>query len=319
MGRDGIGHDGVVSAGDHNIIINASTIHPNARVGPGAATPGQPAVLRRPGRWQVGIITVIPVETRAVLDMLGQAGSYRSEVLGGRHFHEGHLPVSGGLVGVVATQALGPGQRPTVVAYQQIRARYAVPIVVLVGIAGGIHPDLDLADVVIATRVVYTESRRDDPGRTRHRGEAHDVPPAIQHALNAFFTRYGEPAPLRRRVNRHTVAYRVRPGPLGSGEAVIRDRDHPDRHWLHAFHDKVLAVDTEAAALAHAFHEDRDADPPPHGWLVIRGISDRADADKDDLYHAVAAGNAAHAFRTLLPYLVPGAVCGAVAGWETAP
>ncbi len=91
---------------------------------------------------------------------------------------------------------------------------------------------------------------------------------------------------------------------------MIRDRDNADRHWLHAFHDKVLAVETEGSALAHAFHEDRDADSPPRGWLVIRGISDHADVDKDDLHHVVAAENATHTLRTLLPYLVSGASTG---------
>ena len=39
------------------------------------------------------------------------------------------------------------------------------------------------------------------------------------------------------------------------------------------------------------------------GWLAIRGISDHADADKDDAFHQVASWHAAATLIGLLPYL----------------
>jgi adenosylhomocysteine nucleosidase len=297
-------NDGVISTGDHNQIINDTRIGANSTVVHGAVPPDLATVPRARGRWHVGVITVIAAETRAVLDLLGRAGPVHEETFNGRRFHEARLPVAGIPIGVVATQALGPGQRQTGAAYQHLRARYAPPVIVLVGIAGSIHPDAAPGDVVVGTRVVYYEHRREDPGETRYRGEAHDVTPAIQHAVNAFFTRYGEPAGLRRRADRRTVAFRVLPGPIGSGEAVIRDEDNAARRWLRGFNDKVLVTETEGAALAHAFHEDRDADVPPRGWLVIRGVSDRADPNKNDVHHVLASQNAAHSFGMLLPFLV---------------
>jgi adenosylhomocysteine nucleosidase len=299
-------NDGVISNGDNNLIIHRTQLGPHATVVHSTSTSAGAAAPRRPGRWQIGIITVISAETNAILDLLGQAGPVHEEILNGRRFHEARLPVAGDPVGVVATQTLGPGQRQAGTAYQHLHAAYAPSIIVLVGIAGAIHPDVRLGDVVVGTRLIYYEARREDPGETRYRGEAHDLTPAIQHAVNAFFVRYGEPAELRRRTNRSTVAFRVLPGPIGSGEAVIRDEENQAMRWLRGFNDKVLATETEGAALAHAFHEDRDADGRPRGWLVIRGVSDHADAHKNDLHHLLAAKNAAHTLQMVLPFLVAG-------------
>jgi adenosylhomocysteine nucleosidase len=48
----------------------------------------------------------------------------------------------------------------------------------------------------------------------------------------------------------------------------------------------------EAGGLALDFHT-QTGDPKVNGWLVIRGISDNADATKNDTHHQLAAKNAA--------------------------
>jgi adenosylhomocysteine nucleosidase len=299
-------NNGIISTGPNAMNFKDVVIGDGATFTQSAAPPPSPGDgPRRPGRWRVGVITVLAVEMRAVLDLLRPT---HEEIFDGRRFHEARVRVDDDTVGVVVTQALGPGQRQAAAAYQHLRARYAPPVIVLVGIAGGIHPDVRPGDVVAGNRIVYYESRREDPGETRFRGESHDVPPATGHSLNAFFTRHGEPAELRRPEGRRTVSFRVRLGPIGSGEAVIRDEDNAARRWLRQFNDKVLATETEGAGLAHGFHEDRDASSPPRGWLVIRGISDLANPAKDDSHHTLASRNAAHTFSALLPYLVSSAV-----------
>jgi adenosylhomocysteine nucleosidase len=124
-------------------------------------------------------------------------------------------------------------------------------------------PDIRIGDVAVGTRIIYYESRHEDPGVTRYRGESHDVPPAVQHAVNAFFSRYGEPAALRRRDDRGMVTFRAMPGPIGSGEAVIRDDDNQARRWLRAYNDKVLATETEVRRWRMAY--TRTAAPMTHG------------------------------------------------------
>lgn len=40
------------------------------------------------------------------------------------------------------------------------------------------------------------------------------------------------------------------------------------------------------------------------GWVVVRGVSDLADEQKDDDHQIVAARNAAMVVRALIPHLV---------------
>jgi adenosylhomocysteine nucleosidase len=83
---------------------------------------------------------------------------------------------------------------------------------------------------------------------------------------------------------------------------VVTDVGSEIRFWLNDFHEKALAVETESAGLAQAFHERVRGDGV-RGWLPIRGISDTADADKGHDYHALAAEHAAAVMAMLLPYL----------------
>ena len=51
-----------------------------------------------------------------------------------------------------------------------------------------------------------------------------------------------------------TRDYKIRPGLIGSGEAVIADPNSDIRRYITAFNDKTLAVETEAGGLAEAFY-----------------------------------------------------------------
>lgn len=100
---------------------------------------------------------------------------------------------------------------------------------------------------------------------------------------------------------------RVRNGPIGTGDAVIADRDADILRYLAEFNDKILAVDMEAGGLSQACHERSAGTERPHGWAVVRGISDDAGTGKNDDHHRVASWHAAFALRSLLPYLRAGA------------
>jgi adenosylhomocysteine nucleosidase len=133
------------------------------------------------------------------------------------------------------------------------------------------------------------------------------VPAATRRVINAFFSDHGEPywATIQD-PDGTTRTYHVLPGPIGSGEAVIADKDSETRRYIIGFNDKTLALETETGGLAEAFYEMASPASPGTGWLAIRGISDEADARKDDSFHAVASWHAAAVFRQLLPYLKPG-------------
>lgn len=293
---------------DHTHISGVTTFGGSTKVsksaiGPGATvnttSPAPQGTRERDDRWDVGVITVLPAETHAVQDAL----KLKLKKAGGLHFYVGKLKADDRSAKVVATRTLAPGQRSTMAAFDHLRRHYDPKVVVLVGIGGGIHPDVLLGDVVVATRVVYYDLRKETTTGTRHRGEEREAPAEIGHAINCFFTEHGESAELEGLGN--TVhPFRVLTGPIGSGDAVIADRDSEILKYLARFNDKILAVDTESGALGQSCHEQSAMSGRLQGWAVVRGISDDASHHKNDDYHRIAALHAAVVLRRLIPYLL---------------
>jgi adenosylhomocysteine nucleosidase len=289
--------DGIMNVGG-KVNVRDSVVGGVQNIGP-AAGEGQAGGHADGEQQGLGVITVLPEETHALVLAL----RLRATSAGGLRFYERALSLPGGTVDVAAVQALGPGQRSTMSAYARLHEYYNPRTIVLVGIGGGIHRSLRLGDVVVGTRVVYYDLRKETPDGVQHRGEEREAPAETGHAVNAFFADH-EPAefPVADPAG-HTRMMRMRAGLIGSGEAVIADHDAEILRYLASFNDKVLAVDTEAGGLALACHEQSASTGRLHGWAVIRGISDDAGVGKNDDYHQIASWHAAMALRELLPYL----------------
>jgi adenosylhomocysteine nucleosidase len=283
-------------------FINWGTTNVNApsAFGTGATvniSGAQPPPNREGKGADIGVITVITEEASAVRAALG----LRSDEAHGVSFDLGSLQADGKPVTIAATRALAQGQESTMVAYNHLREHFNPAVIVIAGIGGGVHRDVHIGDVVVATRMVYYDLRKETPAGTLHRGQQRQAPAVIEHAVNRFFTDHGEPAVLSGEGSKNS--FRVLCGPIGSGNAVIADRDSEILKYLARFNDKILAIDMESGGLSHAYHEGLVTSGRPLGWLVVRGISDDAGPGKNDDYHRPAARNAALALRELLPYL----------------
>jgi adenosylhomocysteine nucleosidase len=299
-----VSNSGVQNTGSGTINISGSAIGPNATVTnvPDPESRGRQGPRRdRPGS-DIGVITVLSEETSAVAAALESAGHCQKQVHDGARFYE--ATINSGLK-VAATQALHVGSVPASMAVDRLRRYYDPSVIVLVGIAGGINPAVSLGDVVVVREVIYYDSRKETPGRVFRRGYTRPIPASTLHAVNDFFSSNGEPCAVYGADPDGTMRdYKIRPGLIGSGEAVIADPDSDIRRYITAFNDKTLAVETEAGGLAEAFYET--AGSGGDGWLAIRGISDHADAAKDDTYHQIASWHAAAVLLRLVPFLVPG-------------
>ncbi len=85
----------------------------------------------------------------------------------------------------------------------------------------------------------------------------------------------------------------------------MKFRDSEVRQWLSKVNDKVLALETEAAGFAQQFYEsDLRVGEHASDYLVIRGISDHADVEKNDKWRVPATANAMRALKALLA-LIP--------------
>lgn len=277
--------------------ISQSAVGHGASVTVSTVAPERTAAQAR--KADVGVITILSEEARAVHAVLG----LKRKRSGDLPFYGGTVNVQNIAIRIAAIRAHSPGQRSTVMAFENLRRHYNPAIIVLTGIGGGIHPSTELGDVVVTTRVVYYDLRKETPDGPRHRGEGREAPSSVGHAVNSFFTDYGEPARLQS-IDDDGVThnYRVHAGPIGSGDAVIADAKSEIIRYLKAFNDKILAVDMEAGGLTQAFLE-QDGPQVVRGWVVVRGISDDASTAKNDDYHDIAARHAATVLHHLLPYL----------------
>jgi adenosylhomocysteine nucleosidase len=169
------------------------------------------------------------------------------------------------------------------------------------GIAGAIHKDIDLCDVVFADSIWYYDQRKETPNGTVHRGQNYPIEPQLNTLLNAFFVEHGEPASFDAANGSLRPTMKVVKGPVASGEAVVAYREGPIRQWLSQVNDKILALETEAGGLAEVFEEEQlSRAVRANAYLVVRGISDHADKEKDDRWREPAADNAMIALENFL-------------------
>ncbi|GIE86232.1 5'-methylthioadenosine/S-adenosylhomocysteine nucleosidase family protein [Actinoplanes regularis] len=249
-------------------------------------------------RADIGVLTVLEQETRAVVAALQGLSGYRTVLLpSGATAYEAELTTPDGRVlRIAAMQILSPGLTAAALDHRTLVERYSPEVILLVGIAGGVSDRLRIGDVVIADEIISYDARKETPDGTRRRGRAQTVAAPLGRRLNTFRTAAGSDF-----TGPDGVPFRLHVGPIGSGNAVVADAQSEIRTWLHTFHDKVLAVETEAAGVAEAFHDQRG----PYGWLTIRGISDLADTRKprDDAFHDLASRHAATVMIELAAYL----------------
>jgi nucleoside phosphorylase len=253
----------------------------------------------------VGIITIVSEEMRAVRDALERQGGYTKG--NGRRsahlFYRGQLKSENGTHGVVATQQVLQGNRSVILAYNALRSECSPLLVVLLGIGGGIHPSLGLADVAIADRIYYYDERKETEHGTNRRLSPGEVPAWLVSYLNDFFVD-GDPAVLPGVSGAPKDTFKVKMGPIGTGDAVIGYRNAETRNYLRTVNDKTLVVETEAGGIARAMYEEQlEFNARTKGYLVLRGISDHADEEKDDRYRYPAAAHAMLALEKLLARL----------------
>ena len=299
MQSDSAANYGIVQTGG-TMRISGSAIGPNARVERHDAQRTQTDNLDHAGEsppWDIGVVTVLPEECRAVVAELSSRGVCRARTHGeGAQCYETVIGEAVGSLSIVCIETVLPGQCSAGPAVEVLRRHYDPAVLVLVGIAGGIDPSVGLGDVVIGDAVICYEMRKESGGRPLRRGRSLSPPAAVQRAVNKFLVGDGHQ-------DDGMPGFRVHRGPIGSGEAVIAERSSEILTYLRGFNDKTLAVDTETAGFAQAMYESVDASRARGRWLVVRGVSDHADEAKDDRYHEAAARNAARTLLLLLPYL----------------
>jgi nucleoside phosphorylase len=243
----------------------------------------------------VGIVTVLMPEARAVIERLSRHGSMqeRWDQASLRAFYSGRIQEGTSEISVVMTQCVDPKATSATAACHALIREASPRVLILLGIGGGISDDVALGDVVIANQVVAYDNRKESSEGIAYRGEAWKLSVAAKNMLHSFFA---NESPDR------NGSYSLHTGPVGTGGAVLGYKKSKTRKWLLHYNSKLMAVETEAEGVEQYFYESEDLQRLKT-VLVIRGISDKADEEKDDKWHGIASANAIDAVARMTPWI----------------
>ncbi|MFJ5220566.1 5'-methylthioadenosine/S-adenosylhomocysteine nucleosidase [Streptomyces sp. NPDC088354] len=243
------------------------------------------------------VLTALPLEYQAVLAHLTNLETHVHET--GTRVDEGSLP---GTPWRVALAELGEGNTGAGVLTERISSWLKPAALLFIGVAGSLKDDINIGDVVAATKIyAYQGGKVDTSGfyaRPSVWESSHWLEQAARQALRS------DDWIVHIRGRRPQPTPRVHFKPVAAGDVVLNARDSPLSLQLRQNYNDAVAIEMESAGFARAAHL---AGQLP--VLTIRGISDKADGNK----HAAdangsqpaAAAHAAAAAIAVITALTP--------------
>lgn len=227
----------------------------------------------------IGIISIVEPEAKAIKEILEDNRSILRQPTN-RYYEEGYIQGQNNRYKVAMTKQLSQGQQSVIAAYTALKEQYNPKFIILFGIAGGIHSDLKIGDVVIANTIIgYDKSKDRGVEGLSRRGITYNMEPELVRELGNFEDTYGENSTFKSHYNDEIFSTLI--GPIGSGSSVIGSDLSKIRKWIVDFNDKTLAVETEAEGFCNFNYEEKLNRADFKHILIVRGISDIADDDKN--------------------------------------
>lgn len=231
-----------------------------------------------PKSYDVGIIVALQEELAAVLEVLGDTTETRSGV---RTYYTTSVEHSSGHTNVVVTLLMTMGNVESALAARDLMDSFSPKSILVVGVAGGADSGgQSLGDVLIADSIYYYESEKVT-------AEGCEIRPRMDTTSRSLFS-------AARALKTDDFGYSVHFGVIASGEQIVADIARVEE--MRVQQPKLVGIEMEsfgvyAATLVQASRVE---------FLAIRGVSDFADAHKDDSSRDVAAANASSFMMELL-------------------
>jgi nucleoside phosphorylase len=159
----------------------------------------------------------------------------------------------------VALTEAGPPARTAAVIVESVVHWLRPDALLFVGVAGGLNSQVDVGDVVVATRIYAFQGGKETPegfyARPQSWHPSHRMQQAARDALR------GEPG----------VHFKA----IGAGDVVLNHEGSSLVAQLRRSYNDAVAIEMEGTGMAYAAHLTAGIDT-----LTIRGISDAADTTK---------------------------------------
>lgn len=202
------------------------------------------------------VLTALPVEYDAVRAHLTEAEELVHD--DGTRVERGRLA---GTSWTVAIAELGEGAVNAAALTTQLIGWLRPEVVLFVGVAGGLKDDVEIGDVVVGTKVYAVHGGKQTPDGFHARPEAWPGSHALVQAARSAL--------------RDMNGVRAHRKPIAVGDVVLADDRSAFMSYIRRHYNDACAIEMEGSGAVHAAHVNGRLDA-----LVIRGISDRADADK---------------------------------------
>lgn len=190
----------------------------------------------------------------------------------------------------VAVAELGEGTVHTAALTTQIVSWLRPEALFFVGVAVGLKDDIEIGDVVIGTKVYAVQGGRQTPEGFHARPEGWQSSHRLEQAARAAL--------------RNLDGVQGHLKPIACGDVSLADHESDFAEYIRRTYNDAYAIETEGSGAAHAAHLNGPLDT-----LVIRGISDHADARRAatdaPVAQAMAAAQAAEVLVAVLRKLWP--------------
>lgn len=204
------------------------------------------------------MLTALPLEYAAIRAHIEE----REELVhpDGTRVEKGRLP---GTSWHVAIAELGMGAERAAALSTQLINWLHPEAVFFVGVAGGLKDDIELGDVVVGTQVYEIHGGKQTPEGFLVRPKALPGSHALEQAARSAVRDMPD-------VRAHFV-------PIATGDVVLADAESEIAQFIRRNYNDAGAIEMEGVGAAQAAHLNGQL----HA-LVIRGISDHADAAKHE-------------------------------------
>lgn len=221
----------------------------------------------------IGILGAIPQEVNGIINLL--KGTIEKKI-GNRTYYEGYL---GSKKVVVVYSRIG--KVAAAVTVTTLLLEYKVSKIVFIGVAGGIHSNIKIGDVVVASNLVQYDMDA-SPLRPKYEipllGKTYfNTDQDWSHEIVSKITTLLQPETLSQYISKDELSKfeintpKVHFGTIASGDQFFSTQNQKDT--LHNSLPEVLCVEMEGAAIAQVCYEFNTP------FIVIRTISDNANQE----------------------------------------
>ncbi len=231
-------------------------------------------------KTDVAVLTALTKELDAFLRHIPSWEKVRNSETSNRTYYRS---VNKAGISVVAACAAGMGQLNAALLVQEVINTWSPKKIILVGIAGGLQGEVNLGDIVISDQIVDYEIGKVTPEKLSPRWSVYQSDPGLRDSFLNFRTNDWLSRIAEKRPSDPKKTPRIHSGVVLSGNKVIADEATAGA--LRSVWTRAAAIEMESAGIAAALHQI----PNSPSFIMVKGICDFADSNKNDNWQEYAA------------------------------